>query len=584
MLLFHNPSDRRSRYSHYLAEILRCEGLIDFAEADIATLADRDISREDLLILPRVALSETEVTRLLAYLQAGGHLIAMLPDAHFVSRLGLKPQHRATDDGYLRIDGTHSLTAGLCLEAVQIIVPAVGWQGTGTTTATAVAHVYPTVDAPPTAPGVVHLTVGAGAAILFAYDLPHTVARLRQGNPAHVDLCYAGLDGIYRPSELFVGQLPVTQMHLPQADIHTALLARMVEVLAPRPRLWYYPRAEQRSVMIMTSDDDWSTLEQFDTLLNGLAARNAHCTFYVVPKTKLNGDLMDQWASAGHTFSVHPALEADTVRGLTVDEPQSRLVEPMLAANIQRHQDEFQRTPRTVRQHAVRWLGYVDAAQVEAKLGIHMDLNYIAVSPYLGHLCGSGRPLRFVDTDGTVIDCFQQPTHWTEECLIHPEFVFSFKWTVERAVAETGALIQRAATEFYTPIALNSHPVSFATYSSPLIEGNWDTALDAGMIILSADDWLAWTEAREQVQISRDGTGYRIMAPVAIERLTFLLPPAPAIAPAPNRPIAIDEPTHAITQQQRWGRAYQAVTIHNLAPNQPYRLSGPVDEVLDEPN
>lgn len=574
MLLFHDSCDHRSRYSHYLAEILRCEGLIDFTEADIATLSVRDLAHEDLLILPRVALSEMQMDKLLAFLQSGGRLVAMLPDAHFVTRLGLHPQHRAIDGGYLCTDGSQSLVAGLCTEAVQIIVPAVTWQIRDVTTTTVLAHLQSGIDSSaPTAPGVVHLSIGAGEALLFAYDLPHAVARIRQGNPEHVDLCYAGLDGIYRPSELFVGQLPVEQMYLPQADIHTALLARTIERLAPRPRLWYYPRAEQRSVMIMTSDDDWSTLDQFETLLNKLAEHNAHCTFYVVPKSKLNTDLMDHWESVGHTFSVHPALEADTVRGLTVDEPQSRLVEPMLANNIQRHADEFQRTPRTIRQHAVRWLGYVDAAQVEAKLGIRMDLNYIAVSPYLGYLCGSGRPLRFVDTDGTLIDCFQQPTHWTEECLIHPEFVFSFKWTVQRAVAETGHLIQRAANEFYTPIALNSHPVSFATYSSPLIEGNWDTALDAGMIILSADDWLAWTAAREQVQIDSGECGYTVTAPVAVERLTFLLPQVTVIEPVPDRPIAIDEPTHTLTVQQRWGHTYPAVTIHNLAPNQPYRLT-----------
>ncbi len=574
MLLFHDPTDPRSRYSHYLAEILRCEGLIDFAEADLATLVDHDLSGEDLLILPRVALSDTQVSHLLAHLHRGGRLIAILPDAHFVTRLGLQPQHRATDGGYLRIDATAPAVAGLCTEAVQLIVPAVSWQSTSTVTASILAQVQTAPDsAHPASPGVVHLAVGAGEAVLFAYDLPHAVARLRQGNPEHVDLCYAGLDGIYRPSELFVGQLPVEQMHLPQADIHTALLARVIETVAPRPRLWYYPRADQRSVMIMTSDDDWSTVEQFEQLLAGLAKRDAHCTFYVVPKTKINRELMQEWEGAGHTFSVHPALEADTVRGLTVDEPQSRLVEPMLAANIERHRRELARTPRTVRQHAVRWLGYVDAAQIEADLGIHMDLNYIAVSPYLGYLCGSGRPLRFVDTDGTVVDCYQQPTHWTEECLIHPDFVFSFKWTVERAIAETAQLIKRAAREFYTPIALNSHPVSFATYSSPLIEGNWDAALEAGMAILSADEWLQWTETREQIALSRTAEGYTLTSAVAVAALTLLLSPEMVVAPGPEQPSGVDSPSHVSTVQQRWGRSYQAVTISNLAANEPYRLT-----------
>ena len=529
MRLFHDPSDSGSRYSRYLAELLRSEGFMHFSEADLATLVNNDLSHEELLILPRVSLSRTQMNHLIDYVHHGGRLLALLPDAQFVTRLGLKPQHRAIDGGYLQIDAGMRQTAGLCTEPVQIIVPTVSWQITNENPVTVLAHVRHDAEfAASSIPGVVWSQIGDGSVALFAYDLAHTVARLRQGNPEHVDLCYAGLDGIYRPSELFVGQLPVEQMHLPQADIHTALLARIIEDLVPGPRLWYYPDAEQQSVLIMTSDDDWSTLDQFDRLLAGLEKRGAHCTFYVVPKTKLDKSLMDKWEAAGHTFSVHPALEADTVHGLTAQEPQRRLVQPMLSENIHRHASEFKRTPRTIRQHAVRWLGYVDAAQAEAELGIRMDLNYIAVSPYLGHLCGSGRPLRFVDTDGSVINCFQQPTHWTEECLIHPEFVFSFKWTVEKALAETAAFIDRAVNEFYTPIAINSHPVSFATYSSPLIEGNWDTALEAGMAILSADDWLAWTEVRCQVRLTADNDGYTVTSPTAVERLTLLLPAASA--------------------------------------------------------
>lgn len=579
MLLFHDPSDRRSRYSHYLAEILRCEGLIEFSEVNLDTLTSHDLTTEDLLILPRVALSETQVATLIDYLNAGGAVVAMLPDAQFVARLGLQPRHLAVDNGYLELNTDADTVKGLCHEPVQLVVPAVRWALPAASKATTLAHLHASAaPAQSDAPAVVEVAVGAGRAILFAYDLPHTVARLRQGNPEHVDLCYAGLDGIYRPSELFVNQLPVEQMHLPQADIHTALLARLIEQLAPRPRLWYYPQAEQQSVMIMTSDDDWSTLEQFETLIGGLAKRDAHCSFYVVPKSNLTPALIAQWEQAGHTFSVHPALEADTVKGLTVDEPQSRLVEPMLQANLTRHAAEYDRTPRTIRQHAVRWLGYVDAAQVEAELGIRMDMNYIAVSPYLGHLCGSGRPLRFVDTDGTIVDCFQQPTHWTEECLIHPEFVFSFKWTVEKAVAETGKLIERAAAEFYTPIALNSHPVSFATYSSPLIEGNWDTARAAGMAIISADEWLTWTEQREQVTIETTGSTISISTPVAIEQVTLLLPEAWTVAPSQQLPAegnlsTADLPTHELSKQQRWGRTYHAVTIQNLIADDAYTLT-----------
>jgi len=38
MLLIHAVTDPHSTYSHYLAEILRSEGFVDFAEADLSTL------------------------------------------------------------------------------------------------------------------------------------------------------------------------------------------------------------------------------------------------------------------------------------------------------------------------------------------------------------------------------------------------------------------------------------------------------------------------------------------------------------------------------------------------------------------
>lgn len=566
MLLLHAAADPRSRYSHYLAEILRVEGFADFAEADLSSLDEALLGAHDLLILPRVALSLAQMNLIVDYVRQGGHLLALLPDTQLAERLGLRPRYRGIDDGYLRVDPAQALD-GIVDSTVQIIAPSVIWS-VDTAAATVLAWVQKHAQGDDEAvPAIVWTAVGEGSALLFAYDLPHTVARLRQGNPDHVDLCFAGLDGIYRPSELFVGQLPVAQMYLPQADIHTGFLARAVELLAPRPRLWYYPSPTQRSALIMTSDDDWSTLAQFDTLLAGLRSREARCTFYVVPKTRLDTGLMDRWEAEGHTFSVHPALESDTVRGMPVQEPQRRLIRPMLQENIRRHAAQFGRAPRTIRQHAVRWLGYVDAARELASLGIRMDLNYIAVSPFLGHLCGSGRPLRFVDIDGSVIDCYQQPTHWTEECLIHPEFVFSFKWSVEKALEETGRLIREAARTYYTPIALNSHPVSFATYSSPLIKGNWDAARAEGMPILSADNWLNWTEQRNSVRLTLEAGGWTMHTPQAIDSMTLLLPDA----------LSIQANTGEVNAQQLWGRPYTSITLTDLAAGEHRRFTDPIE-------
>jgi hypothetical protein len=184
-----------------------------------------------------------------------------------------------------------------------------------------------------------------------------------------------------------------------------------------------------------------------------------------------------------------------------------------------------------------------------------MDLNYMNVYPYtLGYLTGSGRPLRFVDTDGTVIPYFQQPSLWTEETLIHPRFVFSLKWSVEQALDETTKIIQRAAREFYTPFTLNSHPVSFATYSSPLVEGVWDAALAEGLPIISADEWLAWTEARDGLQMAQIAEGWILSTAQSIAHVTLLLPAV--ITPAVEG---------MVSRQQLWGQDYTAITLQNLA-------------------
>lgn len=558
MLLIHAPGDPHAIYSRYLAEILCLEGFVDFREVNIGDLNSVDLGCEDLLILPRLSTSVAQAELLEQYVRQGGRLLAFLPDLYLVRRLGMTPKFHGIDNGWLHLDVAGPLVQGLCADPVQIIVPAITWAPAAETEARVLAQVRPSrqATAEEGQPGVIWCRLGQGQVVLFAYDLPHAIARLRQGNPDHADLCFAGLDGIYRPSELFVGQLDVAQMLIPQADLQTALLARLIETLAPRPRLWYYPQASQHSVVIMTSDDDWSTVEQFEALLAGLRQRQATCTFYVVPETKINPALIHAWEQEGHTFSVHPALEADIRAYLATQEPQSRQVTAMLRENVARHRRDYDRPVQTIRQHAVRWLGYVAAARELAALGVQMELNYISVHPFsLGYMAGSGRPLRFVETDGALIDCYQQPTLWTEEVLIHPRFVFSFKWTVERALQEVEKIIQRAAHDFYTPITFNSHPVSFVTYSSPLIEGCWDMALAQGMAILSADRWLAWTRARNQVRIEVTQGGCTLCTPEAVSELTILFP---------GNIIPVQTQGVTVGRQLFWGREYNVVMVQNL--------------------
>jgi hypothetical protein len=559
MLVLHAQADRHSRYSHYLVEILRLEGFADYAEADLAHLRAETLADHDLVLLPRVATTLAQAQLLADYVRNGGKLIAFHPDSGLVQQFGLRPTQRGIVDGYLHIASRQALVAGLFGGPTQVIVPASGWvpaEGADLAILAEVRTKQPrfTVDR---IPGVVLSRLGRGEAILWSYDLPHAIARLRQGDPARADLCLGGLDGIYRPGELFIGQLDPEREAIPQADVQSALLARAIELLAPYPRLWYYPEAAQRGALIMTSDDDWSTPDQFELLVRGLRERAATCSFYLVPDTKLPKDLIAAWEAEGHTFSAHPALAADYRKPPPPAEVQQIAMPAMLRDNIVRHERTYARAVRTIRNHCVRWLGYVEAAKLLADEGVRMEANYLgSCLPFgLGYLCGSGRPLRFVDLDGAIIDCFQQPTSWTEECLIHPSMIFSVKWSVHQAITETTRLLRRAAREFYTPITINSHPVSYATYTRELIDENLDAARREGLPILSADRWLAWTEARDRLRLHRHQGGHILSATQDAPAATILFPPGTT----PRTEGA------EVSTQELWGRHYTALTLRAIS-------------------
>lgn len=511
MLIIHDPSAPQSRYSHYLAELLRLEGLVCSQACNLADLNESTLVGHDIVILPRTTLDRHQIALLCDYVTLGGKLLALLPDNNLIKALGITPCYQLTPQGQLT-----ACASTIVVEPIDVIGPTAIWRVPDDTTVLAHINQHP---------AIVCRTIGTGTALLYAFDVAYCVARLRQGDPQYVDLCAAGLDGIYRPSELFVHQLDPQRAHIPQADLHTALLAHLIMQHAPQPRIWYYPHAQQTSAMIMTSDDDWSQIAEFEALIAGLARHNAHCTFFLVPQSRVTPSDVTRWQSAGHAFSVHPALAQDIVVGLATDEPQIRVVAGMLAENIERHYREYAAPVRTIRQHAVRWLGYVEAARVLASHGVALDCNYLAVSPYLGYVCGSGRAVRFVDEHGQLIDCFQQPTLWTEECLIHPEYVFSFKWDVAQAVAVTDQLIAAAAQRYYTPVTINSHPVSFASYSQPLIEANWQAAQRHNMPIVSADAWLDWTICRDQLRLHCANGVWSLTTSQPIDCISIIVPP-----------------------------------------------------------
>ncbi|MGZ4710265.1 MAG: N,N-dimethylformamidase beta subunit family domain-containing protein, partial [Acidimicrobiales bacterium] len=76
-------------FSRYYAEILRAEGLNEFSMVDLGSLTAGSLGAYHEAILGRMALTPAQVTLLTNWVQAGGDLVAMAPDAQLASLLGI---------------------------------------------------------------------------------------------------------------------------------------------------------------------------------------------------------------------------------------------------------------------------------------------------------------------------------------------------------------------------------------------------------------------------------------------------------------------------------------------------------------
>ena len=76
-------------YSKYLAEILRTEGLNEFATIDVGSLTAATLAQYDAVVLGEVSVSGAQAATLTTWVNGGGNLIAMRPDSALSTLLGI---------------------------------------------------------------------------------------------------------------------------------------------------------------------------------------------------------------------------------------------------------------------------------------------------------------------------------------------------------------------------------------------------------------------------------------------------------------------------------------------------------------
>jgi hypothetical protein len=534
VLVVVNPGDP---YGRYYAEILRAEGLNEFAVADAGSVTAQTLAFYRVVVLAPMPVSDGLAAALTGWVVGGGDLVAMRPDARLAGLLGLGADTGDRSEGTMQIDTSRPPGAGITGAAMQYHGTADLWTLAGATPVAALPGTQ--------SPAVTLRRYGAGQAAAFAYDLARSVVETRQGNPAWAGQKRDGqIDPIRSDDLFFPDWVDFSKIAIPQADEQQRLLANLITRMAgerlPLPRFWYFPRGA-RAVVVMTGDDHAhggtaGRFDQFDAASpRGCSLADWQCvrgTSYMYPDDQ---HLTDAQAAAYQARGFELALHLSTGCGnyqdgeLDADWNEQlgffRGAWPSLAA------------PRTNRTHCIAWSDWAGEPKAELAHGVRLDANYYYwpgawLQDRPGMFTGSGMPMRFADLDGSLIDVYQATTQMTDESEI--DVAKHIRALLDGALGAQG---------YFGAFTANMHT------DDPISPGADAIVAEAtlrGVPIVSASQLLEWLDGRNGSSFG--GVGF------AGNRLTFSIQPG-AGARGLQAMLPVDGPTGRLQALSRGGVA-----------------------------
>ena len=475
-----------------IAELLYLEGINDVEVQGLDRISPSLLEQRSLVILGPCDLGPAHAAMLLEHVAGGGGLISLLPGEALTRTLGLGSPLKGILNGRIRIE-----SAGY----PEVSLPIKGWSQfydlSGAGQAEQIAPLLAEDDQETGYPAVLQLSHGKGKIVVFAYDLAASVYLLRQGNPAMAAGRSTGFARM-RPSDLFYQWQDSRTAELPVADLQCHFFRELVHRAWPEetvlPWVWYFPNGAG-TVLLFTSDDDWSTVAEFDQLLTALEKNNASATFYLVQvDSTMERCSLEALVAKGFDFSIHPDLPP----------PTGADWEHRLSAHIAQFEERYQRRPSSsVRNHCIAWAGYLKGVKIQSRLGFDVDANYFTLAENgRCYMTGSGLMMPFVDLDGEVLPIFQLPTQFSEEAVLaHPDFTWSLNLTPDEGVRYISRLMLENRDRNQSMLCINSHPVSFANYSASLWEPILEFAKAEGIPVLNVDQYQAFWKARREIRL-----------------------------------------------------------------------------------
>jgi hypothetical protein len=522
-------------FSRYYAEILRAEGVNEFAVRDIANVTSTTLAGYDVAILGDFALTATQASMLNTWVTGGGDLIAMHPDKQLAGLLGLTDAGATLSNAYMRVDASRQPGAGIVAQTMQFHGTADRYALNG---ATSLADLYSNASTATTAPAVTMRSVGTngGRAAAFTYDLARSIVYTRQGNPAWAGQERDGTAPI-RSDDLFFGPaafdpqpnwVDLSKVAIPQADEQQRLLVNLIGLLTadkkPLPRFWYLPRGLKAAV-IMTGDDhaQGGTAGRWNQYI---AASPAGCslaqwecirgTSYVYPSSPLTDAQAASFTAQGFEVGLHLTTGCgDYTPGSLEDDLTSQLID---------FHAEYPSVPGPVtnRTHCIAYSDWSSTPKAELAHGMRLDGNYYYWPPAWvqdvpGLFTGSGMPMRFADTDGSMIDVYQATTQMTDES--GQSYPFTINTLLDNALGASG---------YYGAFNANMHTDVASHAGSDAIVAS---AKARGVPVVSAQQMLTWLDGRNgstfsSIQYASNVLSFRVAVGAGATALRGMVPTA----------------------------------------------------------
>ncbi len=412
-------SSTSNPFSRYPVEILRAEGLNQFAALDITAVNATILNNYDVVVLGEMTVTSGQVTMLTNWVNAGGTLIAFKPSALLTPLMGLSAAGSTLSDRYLLVNTSSGPGVGIVNQTIQYHGAANLHTLNG---ATALATLYSSATVATTNPAVTTINVGVngGKAVAFTYDLAKSIIYTHQGNPAQAATETDGQTPI-RPDDLFYpSYVDMNKVAIPQADEQQRLLANIIiqSNLAkkPLPRFWYLPSGH-KAALIYALDDHGTTTGTVD-IFNKMSARSTpNCSL-----TDWECFRATSWFYEGIPLSDGQASSYNTQGFEMGSHVQNNCLNFSSFANLDASYTpqlaSFQSTypslpvQKTHRFHCIIWSDWATQAKVELSHGMRLSLDYYYwpsawVQNRPGLFTGSGMPMRFADVDGTMLDIYQ---------------------------------------------------------------------------------------------------------------------------------------------------------------------------------